>query len=256
MKKVPIIADLHCGSVYGLTPPKYFSQFHKKIQSESWQAYKHIVDKWFAPDILIVNGDCIEGNQTRQGGAELITSDRNVQVDMAVEAIEAWHAKTIFITYGTAYHVGKEEDFEYSIARMLNKHTPTKIEGRLYINIEGLTFDIRHKIGSSGIPHGRFTALGKEIMWDLLDEANKLGPKVDVVIRSHVHYHTFCGDPEHYAFSTPGLQLKRGRFGSREMTGRIDWGAIRLTINRGEKICEEKIIMKLRANNPKVFKIR
>lgn len=246
------ISDLHCGSVFGLTPPEHFSTHHKRSQHESWQAYLNIIHKWSNPDVLVVNGDCIEGRQDKQGGAELITPDRNIQSQMAIEAIQRWNAKQIFMTYGTKYHVSDQaEDFEYGIADILN----ATLEGRLFLTIEGVTFDIRHKVGSSSVPYGRLTALMKEVVWDLLEEANNLGPKVNVVVRSHCHYHTYCGDPEHYAFTTPGLQLKRGRFGSREMTGRIDWGAIRITVNKGERICEEKIITKLQSNKPRIFKV-
>lgn len=257
MKEVVVISDLHCGSVFGLTPPSQFSAHHRRLQAEGWQAYQKMVRKWHSPNILIANGDLIEGTQSKQGGAELITPDRNVQSGMAVECLEAWHAKNIFITYGTKYHVGEQaEDFEFTIANTLDKHTPTRIEGRLYLKIEGMTLDVRHKVGTSGIPHGRATALIKEMMWDLIEEAKDNGPKVDIVIRSHAHYHIWVEDPDKTMIITPGLQLKRGRYGTRECQGEIHWGAIRLIINKGQIVSKEKMIWKLNANKPKIFKIK
>jgi hypothetical protein len=209
--------------------------------------------KWRAPDILIANGDLIEGTQSKQGGAELITPDRLVQSQMAVEALSIWNAKKIFLTYGTRYHVGEQaEDFEYGIAHNLGAN----IEGRLYLDIEDMTFDIRHKVGTSSIPHGRSTALMKEMMWDLIEEAKDVGPKVDVIVRSHAHYHVWVEDSDKTMFITPGLQLKRGRYGSRECVGEIDWGAIRLTIDKGQIVGKDKMIWKLRANKPRVIKIK
>jgi predicted MPP superfamily phosphohydrolase len=252
MKTVVIISDLHCGSVFGLTPPAHFSDHHIKHMRESWNEYCEIARKWLQPDVLIINGDAIEGNQSKQGGVELVTADRNVQCKMAEKCIDVWKAKQIYMTYGTAYHVGdKAEDFEFNIADSLE----AKIEGRLYLDVEGVVFDVRHKIGSSGVFHGRATAVLREMMWDLIEQAKEVGPKVDVIVRSHAHYHIWVETPDQIAFITPGLQLKRGRYGSRECSGEIHWGAIRLTVDKGEVVCKEKIIVKLAANKAKVFKV-
>lgn len=258
MKEIVILSDTHCGSVYGLTPPSQFIPHFKKLQSEGWIAFKKMVHKWFRPDIVIANGDLIEGTQSKQGGAELITPDRNVQCDMAVECLEEWDAKEYFLTYGTKYHVGEQaEDFEYHIAETLRcRGRKATIEGRLFLKVEGMTLDVRHKVGTSGIPHGRATALLKEMMWDLIEEAKDNGPKVDIVIRSHAHYHILVEDPDKTMIITPGLQLKRGRYGTRECQGEIHWGALRLTIHKGKIINKEKMIWKLHANRPKIFRIK
>lgn len=261
MKTIAVISDTHCGSSYGLTPPMFYeTKMSKRLryQREAWEAYREISRRWYQPDILIVNGDLIEGTQSKQGGAELITPDRLVQCNMAVKCIEEWDAKRVFITYGTKYHTGEQaEDFEYGIAEILKtKGIPTTIEGRLYLNVEGVIFDIRHKVGTSSIPHGRATALMKEMMWDLIDEAKETGPKVHVVIRSHAHYHIWVEDTDKTMFITPGLQLKRGRYGSRECQGEIHWGAIRLTVDKGQITNKEKSIWKLAANRPRVFSVK
>jgi hypothetical protein len=208
--------------------------------------------RWGKPDILVVNGDAIEGTQKKQGGAELLTADRNVQSKMAIECIELWEAKKIFMTYGSKYHVGDQaEDFEFNIADKLD----AKIEGRLFLKVEGLTFDIRHKVGTSVIPHGRATQLLRELLWDLIKEANGTGPKIDVVVRSHAHYHIWVESPDKVAFITPALQLSRGRFGSRECQGETHWGAIRLLLHNGQIVGKDKDLCKLHANKQAVIKV-
>lgn len=257
MKTVVIISDLHCGSTYGITPPDEWKSPNKEIQEEAWNEYCRIANMWNSPDILIVNGDAIEGNQSRQGGAELLTPDRTVQGDMAVTAISKLRAKNTFMTYGTPYHVGeKAEDFERGIAKDLK----AKIEGRLYLNVEGVILDVRHKIGTSAVPHGRATAILREMMWALIKEANETGPHVDVIVRSHAHYNISINVPGkkdmRRAIITPGLQLARGRFGSRECSGETHWGAIRLTVDKGQVIKEEVEICTLNANKPRIFKVK
>lgn len=253
-KHLVIISDLHCGSIYGLTPPPYQqkqSSHHHTLQRESWNAYMKMVRKWYRPDILLVNGDCIEGRQDKQGGAELLTNDRNVQVDMAVKAIKEWNAKRILITYGTSYHTGSQaEDFEYNIAKELG----AEIEGRLFFKVEDMTIDARHKVSTSIIPHGRATGLLRDVMWDLVKEAEGEWPKVDIIIRSHAHYHLWIEQPGKTAFITPALQLSRGRYGSREMSGSTHWGAIRLTLSGGQIIGRDIICQKLLANKPRIYR--
>lgn len=251
-----MISDLHCGSIYGLTPPGWFtkqSKHHYTIQREAWKAYLQMTKKWSEPDVLLVNGDAIDGRQEKQGGAELLTNDRNMQCDMAVKCIKCWDAKQVIMTYGSKYHVGDQaEDFEYNIANSVG----AEIEGRMLFEMEGMTIDARHQVSSSVIPHGRATGLLREIMWDLIREAADNWPKVDMVIRSHAHYHLWVEMPGKIGIITPSLQLSRGRYGSREMSGSTHWGAIRLTIHNGEIIGRDINLCSLHANKPKVMRIK
>jgi hypothetical protein len=241
--------------VYGLLPFGNLRKAspHYEIQKEAWLAYKTIAHRWFNPDILVCAGDAIEGRQSKQGGAELVTTDRNVQSEMAVVALSKFKAKKILMVYGTSYHCGDQgEDFEYNIAKELD----AKIEGRLYFNVEGLTFDVRHKVGTSGVYHSRATGLLRELSWDLIKEAEDAGPKVDVVVRAHAHYHIWIEDPKHTAFICPALQVSGGRYGSREMSGVTHWGAIRLTVHKGQIVNKERIIWNIVHANPKVLKLK
>lgn len=255
MKTIVMISDLHCGSVFGVTPPEHYNADDERrcMQVESWQAYRSIARAWKNPDVLLVNGDAIEGNQKLQGGAELITPDRNIQCKMAIRAINLFCARQVIMTYGSKYHVSADaEDFEYLIAEQLK----AKIGGRVYFDLDGVVFDARHKVGSSAIPHGRATSLIRETMWNLIKEAVENGPRVHVVVRSHVHYHISIEYDDCLMLTTPALQLSRGRHGSRECTGETHWGAIRLTVHNGEVIKKDKKICKLQANRPKLIRIK
>ena len=253
MKTLVIISDLHCGSVHGLCPPGWTNEKspYYKSQKESWNAYKKMFHDWFRPDILLVNGDCIEGRQDRQGGAELMTNDRNIQAEIAEYCIAMWKAKNILMTYGTDYHTGSQaEDFEHTIARNLG----ARIGGRLFFKVEGLMIQARHKVGTSTIPHGRATALLKELMWALIREAQDGWPKVDILIRSHAHYNLWVEQPGKVALITPSLQLARGRYGSRQLSGNIHWGAIRLTLHKGQIVGRDIVCQDLIGNRPRVIR--
>ncbi len=255
MKTLVIISDIHAGSLYGLTPPSYISTnlHHSKLQKEAWSAYMKMVGKWEKPDILLVNGDCIEGRQDRQGGAELLTNDRNVQADMAVECLQQWDAKKILMTFGTAYHTGSSaEDFEYNIADKLG----ATIEGRLFFEVEGMIIDARHKVASSIVPYGRATPLIRDMVWNSLKAAEGEEPRANLIIRSHTHYHLWVETPNKIMFTTPALQLARGRFGSRECVGETHWGAIRLKINKGQIVGKEVNVWKLIGQRQRVIRVK
>lgn len=210
-----------------------------------------MVQHWHKPDILLCNGDMIEGRQDKQGGAELITNDRNIQCDMACQCIKAWDAYQILMTYGTKYHVGDQaEDFEYTIAEKVD----AIIEGRMFFRVEDMLIDARHKVGSSSVPQGRASSIMKDVSWNLLKSALSEEPKADITIRSHVHYHIWIEQPGRVMFTTPALQLSRGRYGSRECVGETHWGAVRLTISGNEIVGKDVKIWKLHANRPRVYR--
>ena len=234
-KRVVTIGDLHSGHKVGLTPPVYQlkerpektirDHFHNKfakIHSECWQYYARLMDSLQPIDILVVNGDCIDGRGERSGGTELLTTDRQEQCDMAIEAIRYAKANNIVISYGTGYHSGQLEDFENSIAEGVNAR---KIGSHEWIDVNGVIFDIKHKVGSSSIPHGRATSGLREAMWSTIWKDNDLTPGADIIIRSHVHFDLddkSAGLPR--LTILPALQAMGTKYGSRQCTGIVSFG--------------------------------
>lgn len=118
-------------------------------------------------DLLVVNGDSIDGRGDKNGSVEQITTDRLVQVEMAAEAIRAVDAVAIRIVAGTEYHVGPKEDFEKALADRVDG----EFTDRLAVEVNGTRFSVRHKVGGSSIPHGRATALLREHLWEVYESA-------------------------------------------------------------------------------------
>jgi hypothetical protein len=234
-KRVLVIADMHCGHVVGLTPPEHhwlksMDRYHK-IQIKLWQYYSEILDKIRPIDILIVNGDSIDGRGERSGSRELITTDRRQQVKMACDCINFVEAEKIVLTYGTPYHVGNEEDWEDQIADGVDAVT---IGGHEFIDVNGLIFDVKHKIGSSTIPHGRHTPIAKEKLWNIMWREKKNQPDSNVIIRSHVHYFDYCGASNWLGMTTPALQGLGSMYGKRQCSGTVDWGLVWFDVNSQE----------------------
>ena len=233
-KKVVVIADLHCGHRIGLTPPKYQNMYpdaeYCSLQIKLWEEFEKMVDKVKPVDILVVNGDAIEGKGYRSGGTELITTDRNVQCDMATEVINFIDADRIFMTAGTGYHTGDNEDWEEQVAKNVNAEA---FKDQLWLNINDVVFDIKHYIGSTTVPYSRGTQISKDRLWNLIWSEYQEQPKSDVLIRSHIHQFFFCGEDNWLGIITPALQGQRTKFGARRRSNTVHFGIIYFDIRDG-----------------------
>ena len=229
-KVVMICSDYHCGHVSGLTPPKWrpytpaWESFYAQWD-EVWQEYKRWCDK-ISPDILIDVGDALDGKGFRSGGSEQIATTYKTQAEMAADCIMETNAKQIIMVYGTPYHTGQDEDFEDMIVDRL-PGCEVKIGGHEFPKINGVQFDIKHKIGSSSIPHGRTTAINKSKLWNLLWNCKKNGqPNAQVILRGHVHYHAYTGGEGWLGMTCPALQGWGSKFGVRQCEGIVDTGIV------------------------------
>lgn len=239
MRRVVILSDLHSGHHAGLTSPIWWTPesapgvlgVFAKQQRAMWRWYHDTIAALQPIDTIIINGDAIDGRGSRSGGTELITTDLQAQCQIAADAIKVANAKNIRITAGTPYHVSPEgEDWEDVLAKLVNAHP---VKGHLFLDVEGVIFDVKHKVGASGIPHGRHTAVSKERLWNLLWHERDGAPKSDIIIRSHVHYHEFSGNPTHLAMTTPALQGYGSKYGERQCSGVVDIGFVHFDVDDG-----------------------
>ena len=234
-KRLVAIGDFHCGHYSGLTPPgwdgpRQAEKFPNRYNARRmvWDWYTETLKSLGKIDILLVNGDIIDGRGEKSGGTELLEIDPLEQIEMAIDCIQQANAKKIVMTFGTQYHTGIETDFEQVAANRL--HNCVKIGGEDTYNVNGWLINARHHVGRSSIAHGRFTPLAKEhvfgnIMWAAREEY----PMADIILRSHVHYFIFCGGAEPkpwLALTLPALQSYGGKFGTRRMTGTVDIGMV------------------------------
>ena len=230
-KRVVACGDMHCGHRTGLTPPKYQSkrcgQSYLQIQRDCWDFYQQTIEDLKPISVVISNGDHIDGKGYRSGGTELIQSDRKEQVAMSVEALSLSEADHIVCTYGTPFHTGNEDDWEGLItSRLCDRGFNATIKSQEWITVNGTTFDIKHKVGASTIPHGRSTPIKKEQLWNLIWAEIGDQPKAKIILRSHVHYLDYSGTPEYLAMSLPALQGQGTKFGARQCSGVVDFGLV------------------------------
>lgn len=239
-KKIAVLSDLHSGHKAGLTHPGFLPS--EPVERDApfvdaakayWGFFEGRIKAHDPFDIVIVNGDLVDGPGKKSGGIEEWTTDMDTQCEMAIRALRRVpvHRKTKWVmTRGTPYHTGEAEDHEDKIAAVFD----AKIGEHEWVDIEGVVFDLKHHpAGSSGVPQGRHTGVAKDRMWNIMWANEELQPSADVFIRSHVHYHNFCGGPDWLALTTPALQGFGSRYGARRCTGVVDFGFLTFEVNKG-----------------------
>ena len=226
-KRVVVLSDFHCGHEVGLTPPKWNPQSGDDAYSEYraylWKQYADTVRSLQPIDILVANGDLVDGRGDRSGSLEVIVLDRLIQCQMAAAVIRFAQPKKVFVSRGTDYHVGKEESFEDLVAEQVKAE---RIGDVLNIDVNGLMFNFRHHIGGSQSPLGRQTPLSRESVWNALWNVRQGFPLADIIVRSHVHYLAYAGGPGWLAMTTPALQGYGTRYGERRLSGIVDFGFV------------------------------
>lgn len=253
MKTLVVVSDMQFGHLLAVAPDEFLATQlppAKPIWSKPnavgtalLKGWKDVVKDWGEPDYLVINGEPIEGQQPRNKGVEVYTSNLLDQLDGAKTLIDMFKAKKIYSTRGTDYHVSLNGvPLEEAFGKMVNGQ---KVGGyyapyELFLEIEGVVFNFAHHVGGSQVWQYRGTPITREMLMAKVNESHKY--KTAVTVRSHVHYYWFVGSTSHLGMITPAWQLQTWYAYRRTAAGMIpDIGAVRFTVDKGEFDWEEKI---------------
>jgi hypothetical protein len=128
-----------------------------------WDWYASEVKKVGPVDVLVVNGDAVDGDGSKDT-IDHITTDMEDQADIAEKSIRQIKAKKIYMTYGTPFHVAGTMKYENMIAKSLG----CEIADTIYLNVNGTRFSFRHATGNAGTPYTQGTQTYKEAVRDLV----------------------------------------------------------------------------------------
>ena len=229
-KRILCISDTHSGHHTGLTTPEFENPRDKsklgQMRREQWREFNKAVAKHGPYDMAFHLGDCVDGKGKRSGGVEQITTSMDGQTDMAVAVCDhiRLYGKRGFKWYGvsgTPYHISADGDDWDDI--MSNRAGFESFSQHEWIDVNGCVFDLKHKIGSSSIPHGRHTAAARARIQNILWGERQ--PRAQVFLRGHVHYHSYCGGADWLAMTMPALQGWT-KYGAAQCEGTIDWGFV------------------------------
>ena len=212
-KKILVLADQHCGSLQGLTPPSF--QFKgcpfQPMQVEIWSWYVNSVKgkEW---DICVLNGDLIDGSGVKNG-AESITTDMGQQADMFAETLSFIKAKEFIVVGGTPIHTITRDGVD--VEEMISRRIGAKFYDHLFLDVNGVVFDFKHHASQSNVPLRTTAGLRNDLLWNLIHADVGNQPRADIMCRSHVHHYKYLGDSDRLAMTLPCLQAAGSRYGRR-----------------------------------------
>lgn len=254
-----VFGDLHSGHFAGLTPPEWWYPIESArrgiayLQRETFNWFADEVQSIKPIDTALLMGDLIDGNGHRSGGTELITTDRQEQCDIAKSIIKGVGAKRHRFVYGTSYHTGQEEDFEKNIADEFG----AKISDQAWVEKYGVVFHMKHHVGGTSIPHGKGTALMKDMLWNDLWADMQAQPRANIFLRGHTHRYIGIDDvgPSgnlRMGFCLPALQSAQTKFGGRRCSGIVHYGFMHFDVYKDGSVRWQKHMLNVQAAIPQV----
>ncbi len=193
----------------------------------------------------------IDGPGRGIGTTEIIATDPLAQTEMAIAAIELWHAPRIIMSYGTSFHTGEDTDYEGIIAKQVGG----EIHSHPFIQLGGLVLDVKHHVSGSQVPYGRGTAIAREQIWNQLWADRREQPKADIIVRAHTHAFSYIGGADWLAMTLPALQAATTKYGARRFSGTVDWGIVTIEANEGKEFTWAAHLVKLKANQQGIIRI-
>ena len=259
-KTVLVLSDLHVGHRLGVCPPQFIDSDGgtykaNRVQKALFEAWYEVVKAWPKPDILVINGEPIDGQQPKDQGIEAWTTDYGDQMKASIQLVKMFGAKKIYLTRGSNYHVnlgGKSIEELYGERVRAEEVDGRFVSPELFLEVDGVTFNFAHHIaGSLSGWMYRSTPPAKEMMLAQLNQSHKW--PFDILIRSHNHYYWAIESASKLAMLTPAWQLQTWYGLRRTSAGSIpDIGAVRFKVGEG-RYAYEKMLFKLNeAKPPKV----
>ena len=257
--RILVVSDLHVGSATAIcTEHPVISDLGTTYNPNSMQrgllrAWKDMIKDLHGPiDLLVVNGECIDGANVKQVGQQSWTTNLEDQMLDAKKLIEMIPYKKVLLLRGSNYHDQVDgtnlEEVMASKLRNVQKYKAYGGQGATdyfaFVEIHGKVFNFTHHIGWSRAEANRTGALAKELK-GMHFQHDTLG-RSDVAIRSHAHYFVHVEFANTHGVVTPAWKFPDGFLFKGGLAGTIpDIGAVEFRIYEDGVIEFQKYIAKI-----------
>lgn len=200
MPKVVLpIGDMHVGCMGAIMPPEVVEypdtpskrKYHypTDTQKELYKLWEQMCDDYPQPDVLILNGDLVDGKNYKESGMGCWTTEMLTQCEAACELLGMLKPRKIIGTTGSAYHSEKNPNADEIITKALGGEFKG---GYGVVDVNGCRFYAQHKVGvSKSTWQYRGTPIGRAIV--LANLAGGAYGHLDVILKSHAHYFYYVG---------------------------------------------------------------
>ncbi len=211
LDRILFIADLHCGSRFGLCGPRHWGGWTHDAVKWLYGAFEQMRMEIPRPNLLCLNGDLIDGHQQRAKSTGILTSCLAEQVEIASDLLKPWigWAKKTVRLEGTSYHESFDGalqalDLEYGIWR------PDNPVQRVVLDLDlgdGVGLNVKHQPeGEMALYEG--TVRDRELLWSVIAEHLHHLPEAHFLIRSHVHHYSRFDNHSKTIVATPCWSLQ------------------------------------------------
>jgi len=257
-KSVLIVSDMHVGSTTAVctsepdTVDLNTTYNPNKLQKELYACWQECIDELIQkPTLLVVNGEPCDGGNPKGLGKQSWSTNLQDQLNDAEKLLKEIPYQKLLFNRGSGYHVDQQgTNFEEIIAQKMKADRYKAFGGSGYtdyyslVEIHGKFFNFSHHIGFNRWASYRTTSLARE-MAGMVFEKDKMG-KVDILVRSHVHYFVHVEFTHTHGFTTPAWKFPDGHLFRGGTAGTTpDIGMVEVIIEPNGDLLIEKHIAEL-----------
>jgi hypothetical protein len=197
-KTLLALGDLHVGNEGAIMPEEIESDpanpgksrrhFAQGIQKTLIKKWYEMVDECPRPDVLLLNGDLIDGKNYKDSGLGVWTTDMHLQAAALADLVKMLKPRQIIATSGSPYHTDRNPNMD-RIA--VEKCGGTFKGGFASVNFDGLRVYAQHKVSVSKIWQYRTTSIARALVMATLNEPEY--GHYNILLKSHAHYFTYAG---------------------------------------------------------------
>lgn len=212
--RIRVVSDLHVGSEWGLWPPSAVDDNGREYPQNAgqrylWECWQHLWTNAPEPDLVVVNGDLIDGPDWRtRRSLSLTTPSLDLQQRALVEVLGPFvRGRPWYCVAGTEYHEPERLGVVAMLLGAQRGPAGEQVLDELHYPAFGQLLEFRHHPSGADTLY-RGTALNRELIWSILEGYRTKARVPDVIVCSHNHVYSMYQECGITVVLCPGWQLQ------------------------------------------------